>query len=98
MSILAWIVVGVVAGFLAKSVIPGNSPGGVIGDLIVGVIGAMLGGWIMNTFGSAGASGINLWSIFVAFLGACALLWGLRAVSGRGPVSYGRSRPYGYFL
>jgi uncharacterized membrane protein YeaQ/YmgE (transglycosylase-associated protein family) len=83
MSILAWIVVGIVAGFLAKSVLPGKAPGGITGDLIVGVVGAVLGGWIMNFFGSAGATGINVWSIFVAFIGASVLLCILRAVTGR---------------
>jgi uncharacterized membrane protein YeaQ/YmgE (transglycosylase-associated protein family) len=82
MSILAWIVVGIIAGFLAKSVLPGKAPGGITGDLIIGVVGAVLGGWIMNTFGSAGVSGINLWSIFVAFVGASVLLVGLRTVTG----------------
>lgn len=84
MSILAWIVVGIIAGFLAKTVLPGEGPGGIIGDLVIGVVGAMLGGWIMNSFGSAGASGINLWSIFVAFVGACVLLGIIRLVTGRG--------------
>jgi uncharacterized membrane protein YeaQ/YmgE (transglycosylase-associated protein family) len=83
MSILAWIVVGIVAGFLAKAVVPGEGPGGILGDLIVGVVGAVLGGWIMNAFGNAGASGINIWSIFVAFLGAVVLLFLLRALTGK---------------
>lgn len=83
MSILAWIIVGIIAGFLAKAVVPGEGPGGIIGDLIVGVIGAVLGGWLMNAFGNAGASGINIWSIFVAFVGAVVLLLILRAVTGR---------------
>ena len=83
MSILAWIVVGIVAGFLAKAVVPGEGPGGILGDLVVGVVGAVLGGWIMNAFGNAGASGINIWSIFVAFLGAVVLLFLLRALTGR---------------
>ena len=83
MSILAWIVVGIIAGFLAKSVIPGKAPGGITGDLIVGVVGAVIGGWIMNAFGNAGASGINVWSVFVAFIGASLFLVILRAVTGR---------------
>jgi uncharacterized membrane protein YeaQ/YmgE (transglycosylase-associated protein family) len=44
MSILAWIVVGIIAGFLAKSVVPGEAPAGVLGDLAVGIVGALLGG------------------------------------------------------
>ncbi len=79
MSILAWIVVGVVAGFLAKYAVPGEGPGGVIGDLVIGVVGAIIGGWLFNAFGSAGATGLNLWSIFVAFVGAVVLLLILRA-------------------
>jgi uncharacterized membrane protein YeaQ/YmgE (transglycosylase-associated protein family) len=83
MSILAWIIVGIVAGFLAKAVVPGEGPGGILGDLIVGIVGAVLGGWIMNAFGNAGATGLNIWSIFVAFLGAVVLLFLLRALTGR---------------
>lgn len=83
MYILAWIVVGVVAGFLAKAVVPGEGPGGVLGDLVVGVAGAVIGGWLMNSFGNAGATGINIWSIFVAFVGAVVLLFIIRALTGR---------------
>jgi uncharacterized membrane protein YeaQ/YmgE (transglycosylase-associated protein family) len=83
MDILAWIIVGIVAGFLAKAVVPGEGPGGIVGDLIVGVVGAVIGGWIMHSFGNAGATGINIWSIFVAFLGAVVLLVILRALTGR---------------
>lgn len=83
MDILAWIIVGVIAGFLAKAVVPGEGPGGVLGDLVVGVVGAIIGGWVMNSFGHAGANGINIWSIFVAFLGAVILLFIMRALTGR---------------
>ncbi|MGR4064189.1 MAG: GlsB/YeaQ/YmgE family stress response membrane protein [Vulcanimicrobiaceae bacterium] len=82
MSILAWLVVGVVAGFLARFVVPGEGPGGILGDLIVGVVGAVLGGWIFNLFGHMGATGINLYSILVAFVGAVVLLFIVRALSG----------------
>jgi len=83
MDILAWIVVGVIAGFLAKAVVPGEGPGGILGDLVIGVVGAIIGGWIMHQFGNPGASGINIWSIFVAFLGSIVLLFIMRAVTGR---------------
>ncbi|MDQ6780349.1 MAG: GlsB/YeaQ/YmgE family stress response membrane protein [Candidatus Eremiobacteraeota bacterium] len=83
MSILAWIVVGIIAGFLAKAVVPGEGPGGILGDMIIGIIGAILGGWIANTLGHYGASGINLWSILVAFIGGVVLLLIIRAVTGR---------------
>jgi uncharacterized membrane protein YeaQ/YmgE (transglycosylase-associated protein family) len=73
-DILAWIVVGIIAGWLAKMVVPGDGPGGVLGDLIVGVVGAVIGGWIWNYFGHVGATGINLPSIIVAFIGGVVLL------------------------
>src|ERR1700728_2045847 len=89
MSILAWLVVGLIAGFLAKSVVPGEGPGGVIGDLVVGVIGALLGGWIFGLLGHSGVSGINIYSILVALVGAVVLLGILRLVTRRSSASSG---------
>ena len=62
---------------------PGEGPGGIIGDLIIGIIGAFIGGWVFNAFGHTGVTGLNLWSIVVAFVGAVILLFILRAISGR---------------
>src|SRR5580704_7133747 len=83
MSILAWLVVGVIAGFLARFAVPGEGPGGILGDLIVGIIGAIIGGWVFNFFGHVGANGINLYSIIVAFVGAVILLLLMRMFSRR---------------
>jgi uncharacterized membrane protein YeaQ/YmgE (transglycosylase-associated protein family) len=83
MSVLAWIVVGIIAGFLAKSVVPGEAPAGVLGDLVVGIVGALLGGWLFNTFGNPGVSGLNLWSIVVAFVGGVVLLLIVRLFTRR---------------
>lgn len=83
MEILWWIVVGVLAGFLAKAVVPGEGPGGILGDLVIGIVGALLGGWIFSALGVAGASSGLLWSIFVAFVGAVVLLLVIRAITGR---------------
>jgi uncharacterized membrane protein YeaQ/YmgE (transglycosylase-associated protein family) len=83
MEILWWIIVGVLAGFLAKAIVPGEGPGGVIGDLVIGIVGAFIGGWIMHALGYAGAGSGLIWSIFVAFVGAVVLLLILRAVTGR---------------
>ena len=84
MSILSWIVVGLIAGWLAGMVMKGGGYG-LIGDIIVGVIGALLGGWIANNILhiGAGVSGINLESILVAFGGAVVLLLVLRLLAGR---------------
>ena len=83
MSILAWIVVGLIAGILAKYAVPGEGPGGILGDIVVGIVGAIVGGWIFHAVGYAGASGINVWSIVVAFVGAVIFLLILRAITGR---------------
>jgi uncharacterized membrane protein YeaQ/YmgE (transglycosylase-associated protein family) len=83
MNILSWIVVGLIAGWLAGKVMKGGGFG-LIGDIIVGVIGGLLGGWIATTFlNMGGMTGINLGSIVIAFLGAVLLLLVLRLVSGR---------------
>jgi uncharacterized membrane protein YeaQ/YmgE (transglycosylase-associated protein family) len=83
MSIIAWIVVGIIAGFLAKLVVKGEGPGGILGDMIIGIVGAIIGGWLWNMFGHVGATGINFPSILVAFVGALILLFILRAIGGR---------------
>jgi len=74
MTILAWIIVGLIAGWLAKIVVPGEVRGGLLGSLVVGVIGAVIGGWIWNFFGHSGATGINFGSVIVAFVGSVLLL------------------------
>ena len=82
MDILLWIVLGLVAGFLASVVMRGGGYG-LIGDIIVGIVGALLGGWLFSLLGAGGVTGFNLWSIFVAFVGACLLIALLRLLSGR---------------
>jgi uncharacterized membrane protein YeaQ/YmgE (transglycosylase-associated protein family) len=84
MSVLSWIVVGLIAGFLAGQVMRGGGYG-LIGDIIVGVVGGLLGGWVGTTLLhiDAGVSGINLESILVAFAGAVLLIVILRLVGGR---------------
>jgi uncharacterized membrane protein YeaQ/YmgE (transglycosylase-associated protein family) len=82
MGILAWIVVGIIAGFLAKSVVPGEGPGGLLGDMVVGIVGALIGGWLFSTFGGVGITGFSLWSILVAFIGGVVLLLIMRALTG----------------
>ena len=81
MGILAWILLGLIAGVLAGMVMRGGGFG-IIGDIIVGIIGALLGGFLFSALGSTGVTGFNLWSLFVAFVGACLLIAILRAVSG----------------
>ncbi|MGD0613244.1 MAG: GlsB/YeaQ/YmgE family stress response membrane protein [Anaerolineales bacterium] len=84
MGILSWIVVGLIAGWLAGLIVKGSGYG-CIGDIVVGVIGGLLGGWIASHFFHMGdpISGINLESILVAFAGAVILIVLLRLISGR---------------
>lgn len=82
MPIMAWIIVGIIAGWIAKRMIPGEGPGGVLGDLVIGVVGAVVGGWIFNYFGHPGATGVNIGSIVVAFVGAVVVLWMMRLFTG----------------
>jgi uncharacterized membrane protein YeaQ/YmgE (transglycosylase-associated protein family) len=84
MGILAWIVVGLVAGWLASQVMKGRGSG-LVGDLVLGVVGALLGGLLASTLLKIpnAVNGINVTSILVAFVGAVILIALLRAVSGR---------------
>jgi uncharacterized membrane protein YeaQ/YmgE (transglycosylase-associated protein family) len=82
MGILSWIVVGLIAGWLAGMVMKGGGFG-LIGDIIVGVVGGFLGGWIATTYlHLGGMTGINLGSILIAFAGAVLLILILRLLSG----------------
>ena len=76
-----WVIVGIIVGYLAKRVIR-EAPHGVLGDLVVGVIGALVGGGILNYFVHAG-TGFNIGSILVGFVGAGVFLWGFRLLSRR---------------
>ena len=83
MGILAWIVVGLIAGALAKLIMPGDDPGGIIVTIVIGIVGAFVGGFVVNLLGGAGVSGFNIWSILVATLGAIILLAVYRLVAPR---------------
>ena len=83
-GIIAWVVVGLIAGILAKWVMPGPDPGGIITTILIGVVGALVGGFVVNSLlGGPGVSGINLVSILVATLGAIILLAVYRLITRR---------------
>lgn len=73
MSILAWIVLGLLAGFIGSKIV-NKSGEGVILDILLGVVGAVLGGWLFNKFGAAGVTGLNLYSLLVAVIGSVLFL------------------------
>jgi len=74
MSIIGWVVLGALAGWVGSIIMGRNDRMGCITNIIVGVIGAFLGGWIFNLFGGAGITGFNIWSFLVAVVGAVVLL------------------------
>ena len=91
MSFLAWIIVGLAAGFLAKMVMPGakDEPSGFLGTLILGVVGAVVGGWIWSiALNQPGATGIDIPSIFVAFVGSAVVIALLRMFDSRTPLQH----------
>jgi uncharacterized membrane protein YeaQ/YmgE (transglycosylase-associated protein family) len=73
MSFLAWIVLGLLAGFIGSKLV--NKRGeGLILDIVLGVVGAIVGGWLFKTFGASGVTGLNLYSLLVAIVGAVVIL------------------------
>ena len=82
MSFLAWIILGLIAGFIGSKLV--NKRGeGVVLDIVLGIVGAFVGGWLFNTFGSAGVTGLNLYSMMVAVIGAVLVLVIYHALVGR---------------
>lgn len=74
MSILAWIVLGLIAGFIGSKIV--NKTGeGLVLDIVLGVVGAVVGGFLFNTFGASGVTGLNLYSLLVAVVGAVVVLF-----------------------
>lgn len=73
MSIFAWIILGLLAGFIGSKLV--NKQGeGMFLDIVLGVIGAVVGGWLFNKFGAVGVTGLNLYSLLVAVVGAVVVL------------------------
>jgi uncharacterized membrane protein YeaQ/YmgE (transglycosylase-associated protein family) len=79
---LAWLIVGALAGWLASMVMGTNARQGLLLDIVVGIIGALIGGFLFNVIGAPGVTGFNVWSLFVAFIGAVVLLGLLRLFTG----------------
>jgi uncharacterized membrane protein YeaQ/YmgE (transglycosylase-associated protein family) len=84
MGILTWIIVGLLAGAIAKALHPGADPGGFIVTILIGIAGAVVGGWISSLLGFGTVDGFNLGSLFIAILGAILLLFLYRKFSAKG--------------
>jgi uncharacterized membrane protein YeaQ/YmgE (transglycosylase-associated protein family) len=79
MSILAWIIFGLVAGFIANKLVLRRGAG-VMLDIVLGIVGAVVGGFLFNVIGAVGVTGFNLWSLFVAVLGSTVVLFVYHAI------------------
>jgi uncharacterized membrane protein YeaQ/YmgE (transglycosylase-associated protein family) len=75
MGLVSWIVVGAIAGLLAKRIVPGPDPGRFVVTILLGMAGASVGGFVMGVLGGSGTTGFNVWSVLVATLGAVLLLY-----------------------
>ena len=73
MSFLAWIVLGLIAGFIGSKLVNKRGEGLVL-DIVLGIVGAFVGGWLFTTFGMTGVTGLNLYSMVVAVIGAVVVL------------------------
>lgn len=80
MGILLWIIFGGIVGWLASYIM--KSSNGLIMNIILGIIGALVGGFIMSFFGFSGVSGFNIWSFIVALIGAIVVIWIGRLLAG----------------
>jgi len=80
MGIISWIVFGLIAGILAKLLMPGKDPGGMIITILIGIAGAMVGGYISTFFGYGNVSGFDIRSLGIAIGGALILLFGYRTL------------------
>ena len=82
MSIVAWIILGLIAGFIGSKIV-NRSGQGLVLDIVLGVVGAVVGGFIFNAIGEVGVTGLNLYSLIVAVIGAVVVLVIYHAVAGR---------------
>jgi uncharacterized membrane protein YeaQ/YmgE (transglycosylase-associated protein family) len=84
MSIIGWILLGLIAGFIGSKIVNKTGEGTLL-DIVLGVVGAVVGGFLFNLVGAAGVTGFNIWSMFVAVIGAIVVLVVKHALMGRGP-------------
>ncbi|MBZ9704140.1 MULTISPECIES: GlsB/YeaQ/YmgE family stress response membrane protein [unclassified Mesorhizobium] len=85
MSIISWIILGVIAGFLGSKIV-NKSGQGMIMDIVLGIVGAIVGGLIFSAFGASGVTGLNIYSLIVAVVGAVVVLWAYHQFAGKRPI------------
>ena len=82
MSIIAWIILGLIAGFIGSKIV-NKSGEGLILDIVLGIVGAIVGGFVFSLFGATGVTGLNIYSLIVAVVGAVVVLFIYHALVGR---------------
>ncbi len=82
MSIIAWIILGLIAGFIGSKLV-NRSGEGLLLDIVLGVVGALVGGFVFRAFGASGVTGLNIYSLIVAVIGAVIVLVAYHAIVGR---------------
>jgi uncharacterized membrane protein YeaQ/YmgE (transglycosylase-associated protein family) len=82
MSVIGWIILGLISGFIASKIVNKAGEGALL-DIVLGVIGAVVGGWLFRVFGMPGVTGFNLYSMLVAVIGAVVVLVLYHAIAGR---------------
>jgi len=82
MSIIAWIILGLIAGYIGSKIVDREGKGLWL-NMALGIVGAIVGGLIFSVFGGSGVTGVNLYSIIVAIIGSVVVLWVYHALSGR---------------
>ena len=83
MGIIGWIVLGGLAGWVASMIAGTDARQGLLGNILVGIVGAFIGGFVMSLFGAQGVTGFNIWSFVVALVGAVIALFIWKAIAGR---------------
>ncbi len=86
MSIIIWLILGLIAGFIASKIV-NKSGQGLMLDIVLGIVGAVVGGFLFSLIGAAPVTGLNIYSIIVAVIGAVVVLWVYHAVTGRSRTS-----------
>ncbi len=82
MSVIGWIILGLIAGFIGSKIV-NKSGQGMLMDIVLGIVGAVIGGVIFNFFGAAGVTGLNIYSLIVAVIGAIVVLLVYHMISGQ---------------
>jgi len=87
MGIIAWIILGGLAGWIASKIMGTDASMGIVANIIVGIVGALVGGFLFSLVGAADVTGLNLWSLFVAVIGSVILLGVVKAMGGKSPAA-----------